>query len=71
MVHCSAAGDKLDCQQVSPKNGHPSANGMVLTDDGKTLLVNDIVEATTTIYDVEPVSKTLTVKKKVVRTTMR
>jgi hypothetical protein len=67
VVHCSEVNGKLDCQQVSPKNGHPSANGMVLVDDGKTLFVNDIVEATTTIYDVDPTSKKLTVKKKVVR----
>ena len=67
VVHCSTVNDKLDCKQVSPKNGHPSANGMVLTDNGKTLLVNDIVEATTTIYDVDQTSKQLTVRKKVVR----
>jgi hypothetical protein len=39
----------------------------MLVDDGKTLLVNDIIHATTTVYDVEPVSKTLSVRKKVVR----
>lgn len=66
-MHCSTVEGKLECQTVSPKNGHPSANGMVLVDGGKTLLVNDIVEATTTVYDVDPASKVLTVKKKVVR----
>lgn len=57
---------KLDCKQVSPKDGHPSANGMMLVDDGKTLLVNDIVEGTTTVYDVDTASKDLTVRMKVV-----
>jgi hypothetical protein len=57
----------LDCKIVSPDNGHPSANGALLVDGGKTLLINDVVEATTTVYDVDPVSKNLTVRKKVVR----
>jgi sugar lactone lactonase YvrE len=67
-VHCSTtSGAGLDCKIVSPANGHPAANGVLLTEDGKTLLVNEIVEATTTVYDVDPVTKMLTVKKKVVR----
>jgi sugar lactone lactonase YvrE len=56
----------LHCKVVSPVNGHPAANGVLLVDDGKTLLVNEIVEATTTVYDVDSVSKMLTVRKKVV-----
>lgn len=69
-MHCSAAtGKQLDCKQASPANGHPSANGVLLVDEGKTLLVNEIVEATTTVYDVDPVSKMLSVRKKVVRPT--
>ncbi|EXJ57442.1 hypothetical protein A1O7_07790 [Cladophialophora yegresii CBS 114405] len=72
VVHCSVgnqtpssiAGD-LDCKIVSPPNGHPSANGALLVDGGKTLLINDVVEATTTVYDVDPETKMLSVRKKV------
>jgi hypothetical protein len=62
----SLVGD-LDCKVVSPPDGHPSANGALLVDGGKTLLINDVVEATTTVYDVDPETKMLTVRKKVVR----
>jgi sugar lactone lactonase YvrE len=69
-VHCSGATSAgLDCKIVSPANGHPAANGVLLVDDGKTLLVNEVVEATTTVYDVDPVSKMLSVRKIVVRAT--
>lgn len=67
IVYCSATGSQVDCKSVSPTHSHPSANGALLIDDGKTLLVNDVVEATTTFYDVDPVSKNLSVKRKVVR----
>lgn len=56
----------MDCKTVSPTHAHPSANGALLVEDGKTLAVNDIIEATTTFYDIDPVSKQLTVKRKVV-----
>ncbi len=63
-MHCSAAERaKLDCNIVAPGNSHPSANRLMLVDDGKTLLANDIVHATTTVYDVEPVSNPLSVRK--------
>ncbi|KAK5062881.1 hypothetical protein LTR84_004956 [Exophiala bonariae] len=65
VVHCSAAGSRLDCKTVSPTHSHPSANGALLIDDGKVLLVNDVVKGTTTFYDVDPVSKELTVKQEV------
>ena len=65
--HMNLVGD-VDCKVVSPLHGHPSANGAVLVDDGKTLLVNDVVEATTTVYDVDEKTKMLSVRKKVVRT---
>ncbi|KIW93932.1 uncharacterized protein Z519_05247 [Cladophialophora bantiana CBS 173.52] len=69
VVYCNASSDpsshEIDCKTVSPPNAHPSANGALLVDDGKTLMVNDVVEATTTIYDVDPETKTLTVRKKV------
>lgn len=67
IVYCSASETAVDCKTVSPTNGHPSANGLLLVDDGTTLMANDVVEATTTIYSVDPVSKQLTVKQKVVR----
>lgn len=72
VVYCSAKNSTtggIGCKVVSPLNGHPSANGALLVDGGKTLLVNDVVEATTTVYDVDPQSKNLTVRKKVVRPT--
>jgi hypothetical protein len=78
-VHCSvvegsAAAAKagsnlvgdLECKTVSPPNFHPSANGVLLVDGGKTLLVNDVIKATTTVYDVDPDTKMLTVRKEVV-----
>ncbi|KAK6382795.1 hypothetical protein LTS17_003464 [Exophiala oligosperma] len=43
------------------------ANGVLLTEDGKTLLVNDLYEGTTIIYDVDPVTKDLILERKVVR----
>jgi hypothetical protein len=67
IVHCTASESSVDCKTVSPSNAHPSANGVLLVDNGKTLLVNDVVEATTTVYSVDPVSKELTLKQKVVR----
>jgi len=65
IVHCTASESSVDCKTVSPSNAHPSANGVLLVDNGKTLLVNDVVEATTTVYSVDPVSKELTLKQKV------
>lgn len=56
----------MDCKTVSPTNSHPSANGALLVDDGKTLMVNDVIKATTTIYAVDPVTKQLTPKQQVV-----
>ncbi|KAK4936686.1 hypothetical protein LTR10_022473 [Elasticomyces elasticus] len=65
IVYCSATDSDLDCKTVSPINSHPSANGALLVDDGKTLMINDVVKATTTIYSVDPVTKELTPKKEV------
>lgn len=47
------------CRRVSPVMSHAWANGVLLVDHGKTLLVNDIVFGTTTVYDVHPLSKKL------------
>jgi arylesterase/paraoxonase len=68
IVHCTATASSVHCESVSPSNSHPSANGILLVDDGKTLMVNDVFQGTTTIYDVDPSSKKLTLKKKVVST---
>ncbi|KAH0839035.1 Pon2 [Fonsecaea pedrosoi] len=65
VVYCNASSSDIDCRTVSPPNAHPSANGALLVDDGKTLLINDVVEATTTVYDVDPETKVLSVRKKV------
>lgn len=43
------------------------ANGVLVVDDGKTLLVNDLYEGTTNIYEVDPYTKDLTLERKVVR----
>jgi hypothetical protein len=66
VVHCSTVKGKAQCKTVSPSNYHPSANGAVLVDEGKTLLVNDLIKAKTIVYDVHPVSKMLTVRKEIV-----
>ncbi|OAP59387.1 hypothetical protein AYL99_06685 [Fonsecaea erecta] len=65
VVYCNASSSSIDCRTVSPPNSHPSANGALLVDGGKTLMINDVVEATTTIYDVDPETHALTVRKKV------
>ncbi|KAI1628209.1 paraoxonase 2 [Exophiala viscosa] len=65
IVYCSATASEIDCKSVSPKNSHPSANGALLVDDGKTLMINDVIKATTTIYSVDPVTKELSPKKEV------
>lgn len=66
VVYCSAAGPSLECKTVSPTNAHPYANGVIVVDDGKTLMVNDVIAATTTIYAIDPETKQLTTKKVVV-----
>lgn len=66
VVYCNEAESKLTCKVVSPKNSHASANGLVLVDQGKSLLVNDVIYGTTTVYDVNPETKMLTLKKKIV-----
>lgn len=42
------------------------ANGVLLVDDGKTLLVNDLYEGTTNVYEVDPYTKDLILERKVV-----
>lgn len=71
IVYCTASDSGVDCKSVSPPNSQPSANGVLLVDEGKTLLVNDVVEATTTVYDVDTATGALSVRKKVVRAILR
>ena len=66
IVYCDASDAKIQCKEVSPNGHHPHANGILLADDGKTLMVNDVIDGSTTIYDIDSSSKLLTVRKKVV-----
>ncbi|ETN41252.1 uncharacterized protein HMPREF1541_03187 [Cyphellophora europaea CBS 101466] len=65
IVYCDASDAKIQCKEVSPNGHHPHANGILLADDGKTLMVNDVIDGSTTIYDIDSSSKLLTVRKKV------
>ncbi|KAH7009166.1 hypothetical protein B0J12DRAFT_733827 [Macrophomina phaseolina] len=60
VVYCAETEEGFNCHPVSPKNSHPYANGILLIDQGRTLMVNDVVYGTTTAYDVHPETKTLT-----------
>lgn len=68
IVHCDASRNakSVECKEVSPKNQHPSANGVLLVDNGRTLLVNEIVKGTTTVYDVHEATKILKVRDEIV-----
>lgn len=68
VVYCEGegGGGKVECRQVSPEGQHPAANGIVAVDGGRTVLVNEIVKGTTTVYDVDAGSKELTVRQEVV-----
>ncbi|KAK7432886.1 hypothetical protein QQZ08_000357 [Neonectria magnoliae] len=63
VVYCEEKNSGTDCRVVTPKNSHPWANGLALVDEGKSLLVNDIVDGTTTVYDVDPSTKKLKHRK--------
>ncbi|KAJ4990942.1 short chain dehydrogenase [Stagonosporopsis vannaccii] len=60
VVYCEKTARVLNCSIVTPKSSHPWANGLVLLDEGRTLMVNDVVHGTTTAYDVDPATKALT-----------
>lgn len=66
VVHCDASGPTTHCKVVSPSRSHPHANGLLLLDDGKTIMVNDVFNGSTTIYDVDATTKQLTPRKKIV-----
>lgn len=65
-MHCDGSGPQTRCKVVSPPHSHPHANGLLLLDAGRTLMVNDVFNGSTTIYDVDPQSKMLTQRQKVV-----
>ncbi|CAN9354268.1 unnamed protein product [Alternaria alternata] len=65
VVHCAVRNLTLDCRSVTPPNAHPGANGILLIDDGRTLMVNDFALETVTAYDVEPTSGDLTFSSRI------
>lgn len=67
-MHCSTTDDFVNCKTVSPKWSLLAANGAVLVENGTKLLINDLLDASTTIYRVEPQSNMLTFMKKIVST---
>jgi sugar lactone lactonase YvrE len=64
VIHCDGSGAKPTCRKVS--NDLQYANGVLLTEEGKTLLVNDLYEGTTIIYSVDAATKELVLERKVV-----
>lgn len=64
VVYCTEAEhDKLECNQVTPENAHPGANGIKLIDDGTVMMVNDAVLGTTSVYDIDPGTKFFTLNR--------
>ncbi|OAL37946.1 hypothetical protein AYO20_02779 [Fonsecaea nubica] len=63
VIHCDGSGSKTTCRKVSDDLQY--ANGVLLTEDGKTLLVNDLYEGTTIVYSVDPQTKDLILERKV------
>jgi arylesterase / paraoxonase len=67
VVYCADENDKgFDCHVVSPKNSHAYANGILLIDQGRSMVVNDIVDGSVTFYDVHPETKLLTYRRTIV-----
>jgi uncharacterized protein YfaP (DUF2135 family) len=56
----------LDCRVVTPNGAHAYANGILLVDQGQTLMVNDVVQGATTVYDIHPVTKKLKHRRRIV-----
>ena len=65
VIYCDGTGSKTTCRVVTSEPLQ-YANGVLLVDDGKTLLVNDLYEGTTNIYEVDPSTKDLILERKVV-----
>lgn len=63
IVHCKEVSGQFSCTQVSPKNSHAYANGIILLDSGKSLAVADVVYGSISFYDVEPTTKALQLKR--------
>jgi sugar lactone lactonase YvrE len=64
VIHCDGSGAKPTCRKVS--NDLQYANGVLLTEEGRTILVNDLYEGTTIIYSVDAETKELVLERKVV-----
>lgn len=64
VAYCDASGPKTTCKKVSEDLMY--ANGVLVTDDGKTLLVNDLHEGTTIAYSIDPDTKQLILERKIV-----
>jgi arylesterase/paraoxonase len=63
VAYCDASGPKTNCRQVS--GTHQYANGILLVDN-KTLLVNDMHEGSTNVYDIDLNTKELVLERKIV-----
>lgn len=66
IVYCTETKGDTVCKQVSPGNSHAYANGILLLKDGKTLAVDDVVDGSVSFYDVNPETKMLSLKHKIV-----
>lgn len=64
VIHCDGSGRKTTCKRVT--DNYQYANGVLLTDEGKTLLVNDLYEGTTLIYSVDTATNDVILERKVV-----
>ena len=65
VIHCDGSGPKTTCRVVTSEPLQ-YANGVLLTENGRTLLVNDLYEGTTLVYEVDPTTKDLILERKVV-----
>lgn len=66
-MHCDGSGPKTTCRRVS--GDFQYANGVLLTEDGKTLVVNDLYEGTAIVFSVDPSTKDLLLQRKIVSPT--
>jgi arylesterase/paraoxonase len=71
VVYCAGTDRGFNCKIVSPKNAHPYANGILLVDQGKTVMVNDVIHGSVTAYDINLKNKYLTPKQTIVSITSR
>jgi sugar lactone lactonase YvrE len=67
VIHCDGSGAKTICQKIH--GDYQYANGILLTEDGNTLLVNDLYEGTTLIHTVDEETHDVILERKVVSLT--